>query len=122
MFAISERVSPCRARCSARSVGRVTSSLPSSWTTSIARFLRSSRLPRGPFTRTTSGSTVTVTVEGTGMGFLPMRDMRGYQTSATTSPPTPAARASWPVMTPCEVDRIVVPMPPRTFGMCFEST
>ena len=41
----------------------------------------------------------------------------GYQTSATSSPPTPAARASWPVMTPCEVDRIVVPMPPRTFGM-----
>src|SRR3954467_15102255 len=75
MFAISERVSPCRARCSARSVGRVTSRLPSSWTTSIARFLRSSRLPRGPFTRTTSGSTVTVTVEGTGMGFLPIRDM-----------------------------------------------
>jgi hypothetical protein len=46
----------------------------------------------------------------------------GYQTSATSSPPTPAARASWPVMTPCEVDRIVVPMPPRTFGMFFEST
>src|SRR4051812_42606447 len=75
MFAISERVSPCRARCSARSVGRVTVSTPSSWETSIARFLRSSRLPRGPFTRTTSGSTVTVTVEGTGMGFLPIRDM-----------------------------------------------
>src|SRR4051812_4415240 len=75
MFATSERVSPCRARCSARSVGRLTSSWPSSCTTSMARFLRSSRLPRGPLTRTISGSTVTVTVEGTGMGFLPMRDM-----------------------------------------------
>src|SRR3954454_18616145 len=77
MFATSERVRPCRARCSARSVGRRTSSCPSSWTTSIARFLRSSRLPRGPVTRTTSGSTVTVTVEGTGMGFLPIRDIWG---------------------------------------------
>src|SRR5437870_3506170 len=75
MFATSERVSPCRARCSARSVGRLTSSCPSSWVTSMARFLRSSRLPRGPVTRTTSGSIVMVTVEGTGMGFLPMRDI-----------------------------------------------
>src|ERR1700712_1342844 len=75
MFAISDRVRPCSARCSARSVGRLTSRLPSSWTTSMARFLRSSRLPRGPVTRTTSGSTVTVTVEGTSMGFLPIRDM-----------------------------------------------
>jgi hypothetical protein len=33
-------------------------------------------------------------VSGTGMGFLPMRDMAAYQTSATTSPPTPALRAS----------------------------
>ena len=97
--------------------------LPVLLRTSIARFLRSSRLPRGPLTRTTSGSTVMVTPEGTGMGFLPMRDMCWpYQTSATTSPPTPAARASWPVMTPCEVDRMVVPMPPRTFGMDLEST
>ena len=63
-----------------------------------------------------------VTVEGTGMGFLPIRDIAGYQTSATTSPPTPAARASWPVMTPCEVDRIVVPIPPSTLGIDFEST
>src|SRR3954469_17223497 len=45
-----------------------------------------------------------------------------YQTSATSSPPTPAARASWPVMTPCEVDRMVVPIPPRTLGIDFEST
>ena len=60
----------------------------------------------------TSGSTVTVTVEGTGMGFLPMRDMLRYQTSATTSPPTPALRASWPVITPLEVETIAVPMPP----------
>src|SRR5215216_5795020 len=75
MFAINVRVNPCRARCSARSVGRVTSSWPSSSATSIARALRSSRLPRGPATRTTSGSIVTVTDSGTAMGFLPIRDM-----------------------------------------------
>src|SRR3954447_12849496 len=75
MLAIRERVSPCSARCSARSVGRVTSSSSPSWRTSIERFLRSWRSPRGPATRTTSGSIVTVTPGGTGMGFLPMRDI-----------------------------------------------
>src|SRR5215208_3433564 len=77
MFAMSVRVSPCRARCSARSVGRVTISVPSSCLTSMARALRSWRLPRGPATRTTSASIVTETESGTGMGFLPMRDMAG---------------------------------------------
>src|SRR6185436_12884635 len=76
MLAISVRVSPCSARCSARSVGRLTSSWPSSWRTSMARALRSKRLPRGPATRTTSASIVTVTESGTGMGLRPMRDMR----------------------------------------------
>src|SRR3954465_14350101 len=75
MFAISERVSPCRARCSARSVGRVTRISPFSCLTSISRETRSSRSPRGPATRTTVGSIVTVQPVGTGMGFLPMRDM-----------------------------------------------
>src|SRR5215207_8788967 len=75
MLAISERVRPCRARCSARSVGRVTSSSSPSCLTSIERFLRSSRSPRGPATRTTSGSIVTLTPVGRGMGFFPMRDM-----------------------------------------------
>src|SRR4051812_48769320 len=75
MLATSERVRPCRARCSERSVGRVTSSSSPSWRTSMTRDLRSSRLPSGPATRTTSGSTVMVTEEGTGMGFLPMRLM-----------------------------------------------
>ena len=40
-----------------------------------------------------------------------------YQTCARTSPPTPAARASWPVITPCEVETIDVPIPPSTFGI-----
>src|SRR5215207_4298258 len=75
MLAISVRVRPCSARCSARSVGRVTSSWPSSCFTSMTRALRSSRLPRGPATRTTSASIVTETESGTGMGFLPMRDI-----------------------------------------------
>src|SRR4051812_25112263 len=77
MLATSDRVRPCRARWSARSVGRRTSSSSPSWTTSMSRDLRSNRSPRGPATRTTSGSTVMVTPEGTGMGFLPIRDMVG---------------------------------------------
>ena len=46
----------------------------------------------------------------------------GYQICATSSPPTPSLRASWPVITPREVDTIAVPMPPSTFGIDFEST
>src|SRR3954471_18413813 len=75
MFAISERVSPWRARCWARSVGRVTRISPFSCLTSISRETRSSRSPRGPATRTTVGSIVTVTPVGPGMVFWPMRDM-----------------------------------------------
>jgi hypothetical protein len=69
---------------------------------------------------TSSGSIVTSTPLGTGIGALPMRDI--HQTSATTSPPTPAARASWPVITPREVETIAVPVPPWTRGMCLAST
>ena len=54
---------------------------------------------------------------GDGDGLAADTGHGGYQTYATTSPPTPAARASWPVITPLEVDMIVVPMPPWTFGM-----
>src|SRR4051794_2889217 len=75
MLATSERVSPCRARCSPRSVGRVTSSSPSFCSTPMSRFLRSDSAPRGPVTWTTSGSMVMVTPSGTGMGLRPIRDM-----------------------------------------------
>src|SRR3954468_2786151 len=76
MLAISERVRPCSARCSPRSVGRVTMSSESCCSTAMSRGLRSSRLPRGPLTRTTSGSIVTVTPVGTGMGCFPIRDIQ----------------------------------------------
>src|SRR4051794_3555619 len=42
----------------------------------MSRGLRSSRLPRGPLTRTTSGSIETVTPLGTAMGCFPIRDIR----------------------------------------------
>src|SRR4051794_16583048 len=73
MFATSERVSPCRARCSPRSVGRVTRSSPSSCATVMSRWTRSESSPRGPATRTTSGSIATVTEAGAGVGLRPMR-------------------------------------------------
>src|SRR3712207_1074957 len=75
MFAISDRVSPCSARCSPRSVGRLTTTSPSFFSILSSRETRSSSVPRGPFTRTTSGSIVTSTVEGTGIGCFPMRLM-----------------------------------------------
>src|SRR3954454_13162968 len=43
--------------------------------------------------------------------------IRSYQIWATTSPPTPARRASWPVITPWEVEMMEVPMPPSTLGI-----
>src|SRR3954454_6171294 len=76
MFATRERVSPCKARCSPRSVGRVTTSRPSSCETVMSRCTRSLSAPRGPLTWTTSGSIATVTESGTGMGLRPMRLMR----------------------------------------------
>jgi hypothetical protein len=44
-------------------------------------------------------------------------DHGSHQTYATTSPPTPGRRASWPVITPLDVDTMVVPMPPWTLGI-----
>src|SRR3954471_1968639 len=75
MLATSERVSPCRARCSPRSVGRVTVSSSPSWATVMSRGMRSESSPLGPCTRTTSGSIVTVTPDGTAMGLRPIRLM-----------------------------------------------
>src|SRR6478609_11273137 len=73
MFATSERVSPCSARWSARSVGRETVTAPSSWTTVISGLIRSSRRPLGPFTATLPGLISTSTPKGLGMGFFPIR-------------------------------------------------
>src|SRR4051794_32669489 len=75
MLATSERVRPCSARCSPRSVGRVTTSSSPSWATVMSRGTRSDSVPRGPLTWTSSGSIETVTPVGSGMGFLPIRDI-----------------------------------------------
>ena len=73
MFATSERVSPCSARWSPRSVGRVTVSVPSSTDTVMSGLIRSESVPLGPLTVTLPGVISTSTPEGTVMGFRPMR-------------------------------------------------
>src|SRR5215208_6753713 len=73
MLAMSDRVRPCSARCSPRSVGRRTTIVPSSCATSMSRATRSSSSPRVPFTRTSSGSMKTSTPAGTGIGCFPIR-------------------------------------------------
>src|SRR4051812_38089728 len=73
MLKTSERVSPCRARCSPRSVGRLTRISSPSCSTTMSRGMRSESSPLGPFTRTRSVSIETVTPEGTGIGCLPIR-------------------------------------------------
>src|ERR1019366_7296716 len=75
MFATSERVSPCRARCSPRSVGRLTTSCSPSRATSMSLWMRSDSSPLGPFTRTDPGSIATVTPAGTAIGCLPILDI-----------------------------------------------
>src|SRR6478609_2965113 len=75
MFATSERVRPCSARCSPRLVGRVTISSPSTCSTVMSRWILSNSSPRGPLTVTRSGSIATVTPAGTGMGLRPIRLM-----------------------------------------------
>src|SRR5215831_4504862 len=73
MFAMSVRVRPWSARSSPRSVGRVTTIVPSSWLMPmrVGTTWRSS--PFGPETVTRPGSTDTSTPAGTSMGFLPIR-------------------------------------------------
>src|ERR1700744_3556919 len=75
MLATSERVSPCRARCSPRLVGRVTSSSSPTRSTRMSRWMRSKSSPLGPLTVTRSGSIATVTPAGTLMGCLPILDI-----------------------------------------------
>src|SRR5689334_14463243 len=76
MFATSERVSPCSARWSPRSVGRLTISWPSSSATVMSWLTRSESVPFGPFTVTVPRPISTSTPEGTGMGFRPIRLIR----------------------------------------------
>ena len=94
--------------------------------TLISRGIRSESSPLGPLTVTSSGSIVTVTPDGKGIGCFPILDMvvsgSIYQTLATTSPPIPSSRASWPVITPWDVEMIAVPIPPWILGMCAWST
>src|SRR3954467_11426506 len=61
------------ARCSPRSVGRVTVITSSFCSTVMSRWMRSTSSPFGPLTRTDSGSMATVTPAGTAMGLRPIR-------------------------------------------------
>src|SRR6201993_3214508 len=72
MFATSVRVSPCSARSSPRSVGRVTVTTPSDCSIFIRIGTCCCSVPSGPATATRAGSIVTVTPSGTGMGSLPI--------------------------------------------------
>src|SRR6478672_2082422 len=77
MLAIRLLVSPCRARCSPRSVGRSTFTVPSSRTTFISRLTTWSSSPFGPLTLTEPGWTSTSTPSGISIGFLPIRLISG---------------------------------------------
>ena len=86
----SERVSPCSARCSPRSVGRVTSSSPSVLLdVDVARDALG-ELALGAVDAHALGLDRRRSRRGHGDGLLADAGHAGYQTSATTSPPTPA--------------------------------
>src|SRR6185312_12461288 len=112
------RVRPCSCLWVFCSVGRVTTSEPSSWLTRMSGCKVRVRLPLGPFTVTWRPSIVTSTPDGTVMGRRPIRDIvPAYQTYARTSPPSWACRACWPVMMPLLVLTMTMPRPPSTRGM-----
>src|SRR6266536_223939 len=73
MFAISERVSPCRARSSPRSLGRVTVTEPSACSIFIRAGTCWLSSPSGPLTITRPGESATETLVGSWMGCLPIR-------------------------------------------------
>src|SRR4051812_38021691 len=75
MFAISVRVSPCSARWSPRSVGRVTLTTASPTSTFMSWDTTWLSSPLGPLTLTTPGSTVTATPLGRSIGLRPIRLM-----------------------------------------------
>src|SRR4051794_12680732 len=72
MFAISVRVSPCSARSSPRSVGRVTVTAPSSWAICMRSGMSCWSAPSGPVTATRPGSSTTFTPAGTSIGLFPI--------------------------------------------------
>src|SRR5262245_1245606 len=90
MLLTSERVSPCRARCSRSSSGRRTWRTPSSSDTVMSGGSVRDSSPRGPFTDTRRSSRVTVTPAGTGMGDRPIRDMSTYLPSPHVAEDFPA--------------------------------
>src|SRR5947207_1121338 len=75
MFATSVRVSPCKERSSPRSVGRLTTSRPSSFSTWIRTGICWMSSPSGPATWMRPGKIATLTLVGSSMGALPIRLM-----------------------------------------------
>src|SRR5262245_24017587 len=73
MFATSERVSPCSARSSPRSVGRVTTSVSSSFATEMRAGSCWLSSPSGPLTWMRPAVMATLTPEGSSMGCRPIR-------------------------------------------------
>src|SRR4051794_15543056 len=73
MLAIKLLVSPWRARCSPRSVGRSTVRVPSSTATFMSMSTPWLSSPLGPLTLTAPGLTSISTPSGISIGFLPIR-------------------------------------------------
>src|SRR5947208_9286116 len=72
MFAMSERVSPCRARCVRASVGRATVRTPSWMLTVISGWKSLWSFALGPFTVMWFPDTLTSTPDGIGIGLRPI--------------------------------------------------
>src|SRR5262245_59109247 len=90
MLAIRLLVSPWRARCSPRSVGRSTFTVPSSRTTFMSWSTVWSSSPFGPLSLPGPTATWTSTPSGISIGFLPIRlieasspDVRHYLAADT---------------------------------------
>src|SRR5437763_9451493 len=75
MLFTSDRVRPCRARCSRSSSGRSTRMVESSWRTVMSGGNARSSWPLGPLTMMRPAPIVTSTPDGSRMGERPTRDI-----------------------------------------------
>ena len=116
MLATSVRVSPCSARSGPRSVGSRDEDLTVLLLDCHALRHDLAQLALRPV----HGDATGIDRDGDAGGHFDWlfsdTTHRSYQTKQMTSPPMPSFSAVRLVITPRDVDRIAVPMPPRTRG------
>ena len=117
MFCTSVRVSPCSALCFCSSLGRATVKIPSASASCISGWSCAAQLALGALHRDLAA----LELERDALGhrhrlLADTRHRASYQTTASSSPPRLAVRASRSVISPFGVETIAMPRPFLTRG------